>query len=113
MARTGAALLPRRRYAATRRAPRPMRFRCGSARAGRVARAPRVAIRRTSRAPRGHLPDDERPGLHLAIELAQPLLLAPLLALLGCRHRSPSSSVPTTIRLGVPVPPASPWMGIG
>jgi hypothetical protein len=34
-----------------------------------------------------HLPDDERPGLHLAIELALPLLLALLLALLGCRHR--------------------------
>jgi hypothetical protein len=34
----------------------------------------------------GHLPDDERPGVHLAIELALSLLLALLFALLGCCH---------------------------
>jgi hypothetical protein len=41
----------------------------------------------------GHLPDDERPGVDLAIELALPRLLALLLSLLGCRHAFPSSSV--------------------
>ena len=34
----------------------------------------------------GHLPHDERPGVHLAIEVALPLLLALLLAFLWCRH---------------------------
>jgi hypothetical protein len=34
----------------------------------------------------GHLPHDERPGVHLAIEVALPLLLAMLLAFLWCRH---------------------------
>src|SRR4051812_29365692 len=41
----------------------------------------------------GHLPDDERPGVHLAIELALALLLALLVALFGCRHGIPSSSL--------------------
>src|SRR5215217_7970937 len=36
----------------------------------------------------GHLPHDERPGVHLAIEVALPLLRALLLAFLWCRHRS-------------------------
>jgi hypothetical protein len=34
----------------------------------------------------GHLPHNERPGVHLAIELALPHLLALSLAFLGCRH---------------------------
>src|SRR5215218_1943514 len=34
----------------------------------------------------GHLPHDERPGFHLAIEVALPLVLAILLAFLWCRH---------------------------
>src|SRR5215210_458728 len=34
----------------------------------------------------GHLPHDERPGVHLAIEVALPLLLALLLAFLWRRH---------------------------
>ena len=43
----------------------------------------------------GHLPDDERTVIDLAVEVALPFLLALLLAFLGCRHVCLSSPLQT------------------